>query len=676
MTLVHSGRLELTWTNKHRVLLSHENQTYEWVEPADYRVSEIRLLHGVMTVGQTASEEHRATDNLLIRGDALHALNALTSIPEFAREYLGRVKLVYIDPPFNTGQAFAQYDDELEHSVWLTMLRDRVREVARLLADDGILWVHLDDAEVHRARMILDEELGIGSYLGTVVWQKADSPRSDLPNFSTDHDTLLVYGRTPNANLNRGERDEALNAKYKSPDGDPQPWFDDNPTAPSAHRNQTWVYAIQSPITGELMYPANGRCWATKQETVLAAMSEWAPYELRVLDDDAKRGEVCGVPVSELRKGIPALMLAVPLGEARRSAEARKAAGPWPEYILRSKGTIGRKRPQPNRGSNTRTMWFNEEVGHNREAKAEIKALFPDINAFATPKPERLLKKIIEVSTSPGDIVLDCFVGSGTTAAVAHKLGRRWIAIEVAESTVRDFTLPRLTKVVNGEQGGVSLSRTRAASFDLPGGLTVQAVDDARRVVQTLLDGADLDVDASAVQELLKQMRTRPLREQLWSGGGGFRVLDIGPSMFEVLDRRVYLADWAVNGALGEAVAAQLGYDYAPDGPFCGSKGKMRLAVVDGLVNQGVIRLLVDALPAEETLVVCGTAIDPEAQPVLRTLRPGSTMKKVPSSILDEYRTRRRDRLALAAALDWAQASAMIDDDIAGPTTQVAGAAK
>ena len=192
------------------------------------------------------------------------------------------------------------------------------------MADDGIIWVHLDDAEIHRCRCVLDEELGIGSYLGTVVWQKADGPRNDLPNFSVDHDTLLVYGRTPKAKLIRGLRDASLNMIYKSSDGDSVPWYDDNPTAPSAHRNQTWVYAIQSPVTGELLYPANGRCWATKQETVLAALSEYAVYELRVLNDDAKRAEVCGVPIEELRKGVPALMLAVPLEVARKSAEERR----------------------------------------------------------------------------------------------------------------------------------------------------------------------------------------------------------------------------------------------------------------------------------------------------------------------------------------------------------------
>ncbi len=345
----HEGRLELTWTDKDKALLSTGDGQYDYtfVDPADYRVSEVRLLNEVDRVEAPTPPERPVDlpaptyDNLLVTGDAMHVLDALAKIPEYADRYVGKVKLVYIDPPFNTGQAFADYEDNIEHSIWLTMLRDRLKQLKALMAPDGVIWVHLDDAELHRCRLVMDEELGIESYLGTVVWQKADYPRNDLPNFSVDHDTLLVYGSTPAARLIRGERDEALNAIYGSADGDPEPWYDGDPTAPSAHRNQTWVYAIQSPVTGELMYPANGRCWGTKQETVLAALNEYAPYETRLIGDDDRRAEVCGVPVEEVRKGIPALMLAVPLDEACESTERRKAQGMWPEYIIRAKGTLG-----------------------------------------------------------------------------------------------------------------------------------------------------------------------------------------------------------------------------------------------------------------------------------------------------------------------------------------------
>lgn len=207
---------------------------------------------------------------------------------------------------------------------------------------------------------------------------------------------------------------------------------------------------------------------------------------------------------------------------------------------------------------------------------------------FDTPKPEGLLKRIIEVASNPGDIVLDCFLGSATTAAVAHKMNRRWIGIERSHETVEAYARPRLTKVVEGED---------------PGGVT-----------------ADVE----------------------WEGGGGFRVLQVARSMFDADDGRVYLADWMTNGVLAEATAAQLGFDYEESPPFSGRKGRTRLAVIDGVVNESVARILASALEASERVVVCGTGIDTDARPVLRELRPGSTLRKIPSALLDEYRSARQ----------------------------------
>jgi adenine-specific DNA-methyltransferase len=232
-----------------------------------------------------------------------------------------------------------------------------------------------------------------------------------------------------------------------------------------------------------------------------------------------------------------------------------------------------------------RTWWPATEVGSNQEAKRDhLRRLFPDIEPFSTPKPERLMHRIVHLASNPGDIVLDCFAGSGTTAAVAHKMGRRWVTVEWSRDTIETFTLPRLEKVVAGGD---------------PGGVTEQT-------------GGE--------------------------GGGGFRYLEVGPSMFAEVGGRVWLADWANDRDLAEATAAQLGYEYEPDAPFAGRKGRTRLAVVDGLVNGDVIELLVSALPPDERLVVCGTAIDPEAPERLRELRSGSRTRKIPASILAEYR--------------------------------------
>ena len=193
MTSYH-GRLELTWTNKDQRLLAHEDGSYEWVPPSDYRVAEVRLLHDVTTVGEVFDSKDRAHDNLLIRGDALNALTSLVELPEFASEYVGKVKLAYLDPPFNTQQSFLQYDDALEHSVWLTMTRDRLVQIRALLAPGGTVWLHLDDAEVHHARCVLDEVFGPECFIGTIIWKKSDTLRNDARRFSTSHDYLLVYG--------------------------------------------------------------------------------------------------------------------------------------------------------------------------------------------------------------------------------------------------------------------------------------------------------------------------------------------------------------------------------------------------------------------------------------------------------------------------------------------------
>ena len=217
------GRLELTWTNKPLRLLAHEDGSYEWIHPSDYRVAEVRLLHDVDSVGTVG--KIRAADNLLIRGDALNALTSLARLPEFGRQYLGKVKVVYIDPPFNTQQSFLHYDDALEHSVWLTMIRDRLLQIRDLLAPDGSVWLHLDDAEMHRARMVLDEVFGPANFIATIIWQKADTVRNDARRFSTSHDYLLVYG-PPGWLANRLPRSEGMNDVYKNPDNDPRgPWL-------------------------------------------------------------------------------------------------------------------------------------------------------------------------------------------------------------------------------------------------------------------------------------------------------------------------------------------------------------------------------------------------------------------------------------------------------------------
>src|SRR5581483_2445267 len=226
----YAGRLELTWTNKPLRLLAHEDGSYEWVNPADYRVAEVRLLHDITTVGEVGNK--RAADNLLIRGDALNALTSLSRLPEFAGDYLGKVKLAYLDPPFNTQQSFLDYDDALEHSVWLTMMRDRLKQIQALLAEDGSVWVHCDDSEQHRLRVLMDEIFGTDCFVATVVWEKADSPRNSARQFSTDQDYILVYSVSPEWVPERLPRTEESDAIYSNPDDDPAgDWLPGDPFA-------------------------------------------------------------------------------------------------------------------------------------------------------------------------------------------------------------------------------------------------------------------------------------------------------------------------------------------------------------------------------------------------------------------------------------------------------------
>jgi len=528
----YEGRLELTWTNKSLRLLAHEDGSYEWVSPSDYRVAEVRLLHDAGAVGDVHPQPDRAKDNLLIRGDALNALTSLIELPEFAREYLGKVKLVYLDPPFNTQQSFLHYDDALEHSVWLTMMRDRLVSIKTLLSPDGSVWVHCDDSEQAYLKVMMDELFGRENFVATFLWQRRFS-RSNDALVSVSHDYLVVFAKdAAQMQWNRLIASDEQSQRYSNPDNDPRgPWASISFTAPQV-RGPNLTYEIIGP-TGQIFLPPQGRHWVTTE-------SEFQ----RLLQEDRVWFGADG-------NGVPRLK--------RFWEENPSVLTPW-------------------------TWWPHDEVGNNQESIREIQALFPGKETFITPKPERLIQRIVHIGSNPGEVVLDCFLGSGTTSAVAQKMGRRWIGVERSAETVHSYVIPRLTKVVEAtDTGGI----TKASA---------------------------------------------------WQGGGGFRILHVAPSMFETIDGQVYLSEWVTNGKLAEVTAAQLHYDYQYDPPFCGRRGRSRLAVIDGLVNEAVVRLVANALAEEERLVICGTAIDPAARDVLRGLRPGSSVRKIPHSILQEYR--------------------------------------
>jgi DNA modification methylase len=653
----HQGRLELTWMDKDKTLLSTGDGKYDYtfVDPSDYRVSEVRLLHELAyvdapTPADRPSELPEPTrDNLLITGDAMHVLDALAKIPAYSDKYLGQVKLVYIDPPFNTGQAFAHYEDKIEHSIWLTLLRDRIRQIMPLLAEDGSVWVHLDHMESHRCRVVLDEELGESNFVAEIAWQKADSPRNDTRLLSTSQDTILVYRKTESWVPNRMPRLAASNtSRYQSRDGDPVPWRDGDATAGKAATNHPMVYAIQHPVAGTLMYPTAGRCWGKAQSWMLEQMSEYAPYELRDIGDEAERARICGTTPSQVRAGVPAIMLSVPVEEAGPLAQARYEAGHWPDIVMLGlRERIQRKKHLEDNGRVPETLWLGSEVGGNLRGKLEIKALFPDEHPFATPKPERLLARIIHIASKPGDIVLDCFAGSGTTAAVAHKMGRRWVTSELLSDTVARYTLPRLSKVVHGQDpGGITSVTERVPAVyegdddenGLPDGMTPDEAQEFNRLLARVTAALGSTLDDALVKALRARTKTKNVTTVNWHGGGSFTHLEVGESMFVKMAGMVLLADWATQGALAEAMCAQLSVPYRPDGIFAAKQGRSRYVVIDGMVGEGTAAAILDRLAEDEIVEVWATQIADGAAEALKAVRKGSRLELIPDKVLDNYR--------------------------------------
>lgn len=343
------------------------------------------------------SHGDRDTGNMLIQGDNLDALKAL--LPYYA----GKVKCIYIDPPYNTRSAFEHYDDNLEHSQWLAMMYPRLELFRKLLSEDGSIWVSIDDNEGHYLKVIMDEVFGRGNFIAAVIWRKNYAPKSSARHFSEDHDYLWVYGKSANIWLpNPMPRSEKQDKAYKNLDNDPRgAWRPNNLAARNFYSKGT--YSITCPSGRVIQGPPSGSYWRVSEE------------KFRELDKNGriwwgKNGNNVPAPkiyLSEVKQGIV---------------------------------------PQ--------TFWSYEDVGHTQDAKKEIVILFGK-DVFGTPKPERLLQRILQIATNPDDLVLDSFLGSGTTAAVAHKMDRRYIGIEMGEHAVTHCA-PRLHKVIEGEQGGIS----------------------------------------------------------------------------------------------------------------------------------------------------------------------------------------------------------------------------
>jgi len=377
--LTKQGKLELTWVGKEE-------------RP--------RLEPRVLAEDSAKSYGDPKTENMLIFGDNLLALKALE------QDFAGQIKCIYIDPPYNTGTAFQHYDDGVEHSIWLSLIRDRLELLWHLLSIDGSIWVSIDDYEMPYLRVLMDEVCGRDKFVAANVWQKRYS-RENREAIGDVHEYIVVYARDVQvfkATRNKIPLTEEQSKVYKNPNNDPKGrWRPIPMTAQEGHATPEQFYEIVAP-GGKVHVPPKGRCWGLAKATFERLRSEGRIWFGK--DGNSQPNVI-------------------------RYLSEVEGMVPW-------------------------TWWPNEEVGHTDEAKKEIHNLFGKIDAFDTPKPERLIHRVFMIASNPGDLVLDSFAGSGTTGAVAHKMGRRWIMVELGEHC-HTHIIPRMKKVIEGaDQGGIS----------------------------------------------------------------------------------------------------------------------------------------------------------------------------------------------------------------------------
>lgn len=503
-------KLELTWIGKHkrpkleaRILLEDPEKSYH---------AKVR-------------SESAVFDNRLIFGDNLLALKALE------QEFTGKVKCVFIDPPYNTGSAFTHYDDGLEHSIWLGLMRDRLEIIKRLLADGGSLWITIDDNEAHYLKVLCDEVFGRGNFVANAIWQKKFSPQNDAKWLSDNHDHILIYAKHKEIwRPNLLERSELADSRYSNPDNDPRGAWASSDMSVRTY-SETTDYPITTP-SGKIVKPAESRCWSVSQDK----------FEELVKDNRIWFGKSgSNVPriktfLSEVKQGL------VPL-----------------------------------------TVWLNTEVGNNQDAKKEVKQ-FNAKDVFDTPKPEKLVQRIIHLATNPGDLVLDSFAGSGTTGAVAHKMGRRWIMVELGEHC-HTHIIPRLQKVIDGEdQGGIS-----------------KAVN--------------------------------------WQGGGGFRYFRLAPTLIvnDKWGNQIINPDYNPE-MLAEALAKLEGFTYMPSENHWWQHGYSSendfIYVTTQSLSVEQLQVLSDEVGAGRSLLICCSAWRGITADQAAERFPNLSLKKIPKMIL------------------------------------------
>lgn len=377
---------------------------------------------------------------------------------------------------------------------------------------------------------------------------------------------------------------------------------------------------------------------------MFAWLNEWAPCRFENLHDEERRAKNEGIALADVKEDVPAIVLDCTPDEAKAAAEQRLQDGNWPRLYLTGAGGFRSKSYLSTKpGRVPEDWWPYIEVGSNDEAKNEIKALFPGEIPFSTPKPERLLERIIHIGTNPGDIVLDCFAGSATTAAVAQKMGRRWVTCELLESNYATYDVPRLAKVVNDEDaGGITQAkpeRVAADSVELPEGVSPDDAAKFTSVLNKLIaddDELKKDKTVKALKKLAKTRNSKPIIN--WRGGGGFRTAHLSPACFdydEDLDH-VLLTPEATGDVLVHSVAANLGFRLLPADDatsFDGVRGKTFLKVYEGVADAELIDTLVARVPEGRSLMLAATCVADGAREHLRRACKGSRVVHVPDEI-------------------------------------------
>lgn len=466
----------LDWIGKDKVINHHMDVPY-------------RVLNRVYSYDLNGRHsEDNGSENKIIHGDNLEALKSL--LPEYA----GRIKCIYIDPPYNTGNENWIYNDNVNdpkikkwlgevvgkegedlsrHDKWLCMMYPRLRLLHKLLAKDGAIFISIDDNELYSLKMVCDEIFGRNCFVADISWQRTYSTRNDSKGIVSEVEHILVYSGQPGWNPKKLPRTEEMDSKYKNPDHDIAMWRSDNAYAPGAATHQGMVYAIQHPFTGELLYPSNGRCWTFGQDTMLEIMCGWCEYELKEIDDAERRAAICGVAKAEVRQGVQAIVLSESLEVSSAKAKMIYDKGPWPRFFFSKggKGGIARKTYLESVGGKPPTnYWSYENVGHTDEAAKTLRAIFNGRAAFETPKPYRLVERILQIAADENSIILDSFAGSGTTAHAVLNMNkadggnRRFILIEM-EDYADSITSERVKRVIHGYGEGKSAVEGTGGNF-------------------------------------------------------------------------------------------------------------------------------------------------------------------------------------------------------------------